>query len=294
MIRASNCLVLALVALGLVVCGDPAISHGQANSKPDNAFDVVSVKADHADSSPAQMVIRTPPGGGMTALAVTPWLLIRFAFGLDDHLVLNAPDWIKVARFDVVAKGPAGLSSQTTSEMVRSLLVDRFGLRSHGETRQSPVYALRFARRDRRLGKQIRPSEMACVTQSGEPRPAPRKALPSPTVGLPCGLRMAFGHMSGGGLRLDQVTLALSRVTGRQVIDQTGLAGTVDLVLNFTPESVQLQSDDNRAQTSAALVDPAAPSIFTAIQEQLGLRLEPTQGAIEVLVIDAIGQPTPD
>jgi len=117
---------------------------------------------------------------------------------------------------------------------------------------------------------------------------------------MPCGLRVAFGHISGGGVTMRELSNVLIQPTGRPVLDRTALTGIFDLVMNFTPEVLRLgtagATNPDAAQPDARPVppDPTAPSIFTAMQEQLGLKLEPSRAQIEVLVVDGIEYPTPN
>jgi len=263
-------------------------------------FDVISIKPVPSDSPP-QMVISTPQGGGINAVRVTPRFLIRYAFAVDDSLIVGAPDWTASARFDVLATGRAGVSADTTRAMVRSLLAERFSLQAHTETRELPVYALAGYGPGGNLGENLRRAPVACIER--DPRAArssPPRALPPPAEPMPCGLRVAFGHISGGGVTMRELSNVLIQPTGRPVLDRTALTGIFDLVMNFTPEVLRLgtagATNPDAAQPDARPVppDPTAPSIFTAMQEQLGLKLEPSRAQIEVLVVDGIEYPTPN
>lgn len=272
----------------------------QAPSQADLAFEVASVKAIDSVTVP-QMVIRTPPGGGIDAMRVTPRFLIRYAFAVDDSLIVGAPEWTWSSRFDVTAKGPPNVPTEATRAMLRTLLRERFMLRSHTENREMPVYALVTVGRASRVGRNLRRTTGCVERDTAAPRPSPPKALPPPSEPMPCGLRVAFGHISGGGITVGELVRALTQPTSRPVLDHTAMAGQFDLVMNFTPEVLrvtptpdgpdasQLQPDDVPAPA-----DPTAPSIFTALQEQLGLKLDATKGAIAVLVIDSIDRPTPN
>jgi len=283
--------------LTLYVC----FAAGQVPGESAPAFEVASVRGIDSVTSP-QMVIRTPPGGGLEARRVTPRFLIRYAFAIDDSLIVGAPGWTGSARFDVMAKGAADVPAEVTRAMLRTLLRERFNLRSHTEARDLPVYVLVPARRDPQLGRNLRPANVACVERDqAAPRPSRPKSLPPPSQSLPCGLRVAFGHISGGGITMQDVVNVLTQPTSRPVLDQTALVGRFDLVLNFTPEALRVAPSPDR-QGAAQLqsdplptpADPSAPSIFTAVQEQLGLKLDSSRGQIEVLVIDNVERPDPN
>jgi uncharacterized protein (TIGR03435 family) len=245
-------------------------------------FDVVSIKPN--PTTAPQMVIGTPPGGGLNASAVTPRFLIRFAYAIDNSLIISVPAWAESTRFDVVATGRAG-SLDATREMMRAMLADRFRLRAHVETREMPVYVLTTRRADGRLGPQIRESRVPCIARERTaPRPAPPQSLPSSSEAMPCELRMALGHFSGGSVPIDDLARGMSVVLSRNVLDRTGLSGRFDLVLNYTPDSVLLQAPG----------DADSPPIVTALKEQLGLELNGAREPTEVLVIDSIDTPTPN
>jgi uncharacterized protein (TIGR03435 family) len=253
-------------------------------------FEVASIKPN--PSTAQQMVIRVTPSGGIDAASVIPRLLIRFAFSIDNSLIVGAPDWISSERYDVVARAPDGTGIDGTRAMLRALLAERFKLRTHVETREMSVYLLTTARADKRLGAQMRPTQVACVPRNPGPLSTPPAALAAPTQGMPCELRARLGHMSGGGVDTGELARSLSVAMSRIVVDRTGLIGTFDLVLNFTPEAVLFQSA--QATADAVPADNAPASIFTALQDQLGLRLEAGRAPIDVLVIDTIERPTPN
>ena len=211
---------------------------------------------------------------------------------LQDAQLVGGPGWLASDSFDIVATAPGNPSQGQMMEMLRALLADRFKLVAHTETRDLPIYALVLARDDRRLGERIRPSAMDCLAARGGangPPPAPSQTGER----VPCAMRFAPGRVMAGGMRLTQLADRLASLVGRAVIDQTGLTGNFDFDLEWTPDSAsvaQLPNDVPR-------IPPASqdgPSLFTALQEQLGLRLESKRGPVEVLVIDSVSQPTPD
>jgi uncharacterized protein (TIGR03435 family) len=159
--------------------------------------------------------------------------------------------------------------------MLRRLIADRFGVVVHDDTRDLPVFVLRIARADGRLGARMRPSTVDCGS------------LAVAAARAPCGLdvRFAAGSVTGIGVSMAQFARNLVGAAGRTVVDRTGLTGGYDFDLTFAPDS---------AATAGPPVDPAAPTLFTAIQDQLGLKLEPGRAPVAVLVIDRASRPVPD
>jgi uncharacterized protein (TIGR03435 family) len=139
----------------------------------------------------------------------------------------------------------------------------------HNETRELPTFALVVARNDAKPGPQLIKSDFDCAAYAAAPH-----ALPDPGRTPNCGTRINFGSMSGKAIPMSQVAASLAPFVGRFIVDQTGLAGRFDVELTWTPD------------------DPAGFSIFTAIQEQLGLKLVPKRGPVEVLVVDRVEAPS--
>jgi uncharacterized protein (TIGR03435 family) len=179
--------------------------------------------------------------------------------------------------------------------MVRTLLEDRFKLAVHDETRELPIYALTLARGNGRLGPKLVRSDVDCDKALAELADSLRKTgrLPPGPTGQapPCSTGGPPGKFQGNDITMqmfaDVLTASVNRARGgvspsvnRVVVDRTGLEGAFDLNLEWTPDEMS--------------PDASGGSIFTALQEQLGLKLEPTRGAVEVLVIDHAELPTPD
>ena len=180
------------------------------------------------------------------------------ALGLLDHQLIGAPNWTTSARFDISATFPQGsVPERDWRPMLHKVLVDRFGLTVHRETRDVPTYDLVLMRRDGALGAQLARTDGSCETP------------PS------CTLLVNRQSLTARTQSIQKITPALQSLTGRPVVDRTGLTGTFDIDLRWSA------SDDG-------------PSIFTALQEQLGLKLEPSRGPFEVVIIDAVRRPTPD
>ena len=244
------------------------------------AFEVVSVK-------------RNNGGGGSTTIAILPngrfgarnaalRALIAYAHGnadpfipLPNSRVIGGPDWIDSERFDIEAAPSATVTRPGTSQvmqMIRSLLASRFRLVTHTEQRELPIFVLTLARTDGTLGPKLRRSTAGCSA------PVEKRAGPSA-----CGMQRSRGYIEAHGMTIDTILLhGLMPNLDRVVVDRTGLTGEFDWTLEWAAE----QGSNN--------ADPLGPSIFTATQEQLGLRLEPARGPVEVLVIDSVERPTPD
>jgi uncharacterized protein (TIGR03435 family) len=248
---------------------------------PEESFEVASIKPNR---SGAQQWDFDAPPGRVVGTNVLLRDLIRFAYyiyGGEWDLRIAAPEWIKTARFDIDATTPGSVAQGRAMSMLRHLLAERFGMKVHYETREHPVYALVVARNDRRLGPQLKPNPIDCGALGAAMKAAKEKGTPPPISPDPdtpvCGNRSVPGRLAGGGLSMEQFALHLAAHAGRTVIDQTGFGGAgFDYDLRWQPDQTK----------------PEGPSIFTAIEEQLGLKLVSQTGPIDVLVIESIRQPT--
>ncbi len=262
---------------------------------PQRAFDVVSIKP-----SPAGAPNRLPriSPGRIEIVSTTLKALIGMAysrFAFDTREIVGGPSWIDSDRFDLVAtmeRPPQGFDStglpSGLAAMLRALLEDRFRVKTHNERREGDVYTLTFARSDRKTAAGLRTVPEACATALKEltaATPPPQRSGPPP-----CSFGGPPGKLIGTGVTIAMFTSVLSVNVGRPVIDRTELAGSFDIELNFDPASAA------KAPPGAPLgptpTDDTKPSIFTALQEQLGLKLESTRGPIDVLVIDQAERPT--
>ena len=266
---------------------------------PRLAFEVASVKPNASDGG---LVAIGYPGGRFSATNATLRMLVRNAFGLQDIQIEGGPSWMNSARFDIVAKpeGPATFSQMQA--MLRTLLEDRLKLKSHTESKELPVYGLVMARSDRRLGAQLKAAGAECLqiaVPAGAPPPPPPPPGPSPVrAASECPSLFGLGSISGRRVTMARLAIGLSPSTNRIVLDQTGLAGDFDLDLHWTPD-LSLLPRAGRAPGEPVFIngqalDPNGPSLFTALQEQLGLKLESQRGPVEILVIDGAERPTED
>jgi uncharacterized protein (TIGR03435 family) len=284
-------LFIAAVAPLRAVRQVPAPSDGAP--QPPLAFETASVKPNKsgAEERYIQLFAR---GGSLTVVNMQLRALITWAYQIQSFQLEGGPDWISSDRFDILARSEreVPLSGEDPRRMMlRTLLADRFKLVMHKETKELPIFELVLAREDGKVGPQLRPAAVDCAARAAAARAG---TLPPAASGPPgpgsCGSTMNPVSMRAGGVTLATLASNLEGPAQRLVIDRTGLAGNWDLEVNYTP---------NRSQIPPGVelppgIDPNGPSLFTALEEQLGLKLRPARGAGEVLVIDSVQQPTPN
>jgi len=276
----------SLVALGLSIVV-PA-------QEKDATFEVASVKANKSGEGGGNL--RGAPGGRVMATNMPVRPIITFAYQLAQYQLVGGPAWLQTDRYDLIAKmdgtadaTPAAPGATAPSPMqlaLRHLLEDRFKLRVHHETREIDIYALVMAKPGGSPGPGLRPTTVDCAALIDA---ATRQPGPPPPNQPFCGIGLGPGRLRFGGLQASAFAQAFTGPAGRMVVDRTGLTGGWDFELTFAPEN-----RSGPPGADAAPVDPNAPSFFTAIQEQLGLKLEPTKGPVDVLVIDSVEKPTED
>jgi uncharacterized protein (TIGR03435 family) len=271
---------IGIAAIASLPLSSPARAAAQADVPAANvAFEAASIKPSAAARSdePSSMVM---PGGRYVATNMTLRALVRTAYQLQESQVVGGPSWIDSDRFDVVATVnrniPAVVFRDQFRPMLAALLRERFALHFHKDKKELSAYALVVARRDGRLGSQLHQSGAECVAslalrRSGQPVPAAPKGV------LPCGAwYMQPGHLEGRGVELGRFVDTLAPVLDRVLVDRTALSGLFDWNLLWTP-----------ATLSAGDAPADAPvSIFTAVSEQLGLKLDSRKLPVDVLVID--------
>lgn len=269
------------IVAGVVAAGTPLIAVAQQPPTP-VFFEVAAVKHNTSGQIAAQW--DDAPGGRFTATNATLRMLIREAYRIADEQIIDAPEWIANERFDVNAKleREAPMVRGVPGERqfaLQSLLAERFKLAVHRETREFPMYALVMARADRKPGPGLKPLSYDCSPEAAPARIAAAEA--GKPVGT-CGTRVNTGRIRFAGA-LSAFARAISP-DGRTVVDRTGLSGNWEFDLAFTPEPQSLRP----GQSEPPPVDPNGPSLVTALQEQLGLKLESIRGPIEVLVVDRV------
>jgi len=204
--------------------------------------------------------------------------MLRAAYAKQTTELVGAPSWVESEPYDVNAKADGNPTSEQMNAMLQTLLADRCKLTVHTEVRERPVYALVVARSDGRLGPNLAASKVDCEAVSAARREGATYQGPVPANGAqPCAWSSNGETIRVGGLPFSILADAFGRVDGRVIVDKTGLTGNYEMTLRY-------------AQQPNAPND--APSIFTALQEQLGLRLVTDRAAIPVLVVDHIERPT--
>ena len=275
-------------------------SSAQAPANP--AFEVASIKPNKSGTNQRQFNVE--PNGRFTAINVPLADLVRFAYaerGPDGILGPLPPNRMSVAatwaggakalqsdKFDVIATTDPGASQEQVFLMLRALLAERFKLVVHRETRDLPIYALVIARKDGRLGPRLRPSNVDC---SAVPSDSPTaSAAAGGFVAEPCkGLRNVPGKATGRAVTIPTLARLMSGWVDdhRPVEDRTGLTGNFDIDLDWTPDR-PLPAD----APALPATDSNGAGLFTALQEQLGLKVESTKNSIDMLVVDHAEHPT--
>jgi len=225
------------------------------------------------------------PGGRYTVVNWTVRALLQQAFHVQDFQLVGGPDWLDKDRFDVSAKADRQYTSAQVPAMLQALLRERFQLSVHTEPRDLSLYTLVLDRRNRTLGPRVHASTVNCAAQlaSGAPPPPPENGKVPP-----CAIENRGGRqLIANGVTMAQLANLLSFPTHATVVDRTGLTGAFDVELEWTPDQPPLGAEGG---TPA----PDAVSIFTAVKEQLGLKLEAQKGAVDVIVIDHIEKPAPN
>ena len=268
-----------LLSLVLMTCTTSAPAQSPEAGGP--AFEAATVRPNTSGETRRQ--IEVLPGGRFNAINMTLWQILSIAYPIDgkfrDEINLTGgPGWINSDRFDIVAKAEGSPRLDTNKPgstvtdvdrdaverirmMLRRFLAERFKLRLHHETRQLPLYELVMAKTDGGVGPELRKAAGNCGRECGSIR------------------RMGPNKVVGTEVSLGSLAHSMSDWAGRTVVDKTGLTGPMDFSLTWSAENTP---------------DSTAPSIFTAVEEQLGLKLVPARGPVDVLVIDSAERPTTD
>jgi uncharacterized protein (TIGR03435 family) len=287
-------------------------SHPAAQSPAGARFELVSVKPSNPDTAGPLGLPRTAPpvGGRFIASNVTLRDLVRRAYGsFFDFQIDGGPNWQTSRRFDIQAKAEdAAADMNAMLPMIKALLAERFQLKVHAETREMPIYALVVARDDGRRGANITPSTADCSNAERELAEAKTKGGPGAVAallqagqGLPCAIMPVPVRVAGSmtmranGASMAALAQFLTSATSRMVQDRTGLSGLYDWEMTYD-RAVSVPPAQPPGSNLPLPTPPASdsPSLMTALQEQLGLKLESTRGPVEVLVIDSAALPEPD
>jgi uncharacterized protein (TIGR03435 family) len=264
-----------LLTIVVLVSGLAGVTYGQTPQDAPLTFEVASVRPNKSGSPNNNFSIK---GDTFTATNTTLRELIRVAYEAREMELTKGQEWIESERIDIVAKARAQLKPGRFPDELKPLLAERFGLKVHNESREVPIYELLIARPDGKLGAGLRSvAADRCAESAAQTMERARKGLPPPAPipgqRLQCGMQISPGVLQGASIGLGPLVNRLSSLAGRQVVDRTGLTGAFDFDLTWAPD---------------AGPDAVGPSIFTALQEQLGLKLESTRGPINVLVIDEV------
>lgn len=235
-------------------------------------FEAASIKPGDPASPGTQMMIT--PGGRFGAKNASLRALIRYAYDVRDNQISGGPNWLDSAKWDIEAKPEAPVNAGPGNDnplrrMVQSLLAERFKLALHRERKEQQVYALVIAKG----GPKFKETEGNTGPGGG---------------GRGKGMtRFSRGALNGNGTTMEMLAQLLSNTLGRSVLDKTGLTGGYDIKLEWTPdESEMMMKGPDGGAAAPTPPDSSGPSLFSALQEQLGLKLESTKGPVEILVID--------
>jgi len=261
------------------------------------AWDVSTVKPAGPDERGSMFMI-TPDGMKITNVPL--WMIVREAFGVQDDRLFGGPGWSKTSMFDIEAKvapedAPKlkALTVEQRRQLLVALLEERFGLKYHHETRDLAMYELDVAKGGVKMqaSKPDEPEGQGPTTGQG-PGNGPG---PGPAPGRHMLMMHGRGHIESTGMGMSGLARLLSGQLGRTVVDKTGLTGNFDYKLDWTPDDaapVMTKGGDPAPGDSASSQDAGGPSLFTALEEELGLKLESTKGPVDVIVIDQLERPT--
>lgn len=286
-----KCARLAGAILGLTVA---TVGQMTAQVPPPAAaktFDVASVKP-NKEGGPSS--VRLLHGGTVTITNNNLRNMIRNVYNITNAQIVGGPDWIDSERFDITAKAATPFNQDEARGMLQALLAERFGLRTHTEQRELPVYLLTLSRKDGTLGPKMTKSGVDCRALFAAVAAGGQMPERDANGALPCGIsvRAGQGLVVGNAVAMEALARNLIGGVGRIVVDRTGLTGNFDIHLTFAPDPGQALPPGAQPP---AVADPSAPSsLFTALQEQLGLKLEPGRAPVEVVVIDQVERPSPD
>ena len=296
-----------LAAFGIAILGGPVVFgllsipqvRAQASQKTGApltaSFEVASIKPNRSGDMQFFVSWQT---GRFNATGMTVKFLITMAYDVKDFQVSGGPGWVNSERYDIDAKEPDAIAQELeklpleqrrplADSMLQSLLADRFQLKLTRGSKEMPAYALVVAKSGPKL-QEAKPVDTQADTPSG-PGGHPHGPM----------MRMGRGELNGQGVVLSFLASVLSQQLGRQVLDHTGLKGNYDLTLKWTPEQGEGMMmggpggpGGGPRPDGAPPPDASGPSIFTALQEQLGLKLEATKAPADVLVIDHVEKPS--
>jgi uncharacterized protein (TIGR03435 family) len=275
---------LITLVFGMIVIVVAGVAAAQS-SRPQ--FEVASVKPSVNGGN--GIVSRALPGGGYSLTNGTLRVLVSIAYKVRDYQISGGPNWVGTDGWNIEAKaaptqsGPPDATAPGTLElMLQSLLEDRFQLKIHREVKEAPIYNLTVAKNGPKM------------KLSPDQTPVEFPALPQPGGSIPRGrirLRAVAGQLEAAAEPVKDLATVLSDLLSRPVINRTDLKYLYDFKLEWSPELIQGLAAGGNGQPPAT-ANPSGPSLFTAVEEQLGLKLESSKGPVEVLVIDSVQKPT--
>lgn len=270
----------SLWALTLFLCQDPKGSE----------FEVASIKPDAPDAR--GMFIRTTAGGRVNISNMTLKEMIVLAYRIQPYQISGGPPWLTTAHWDISAKPETTPKDRELQLMLQALLADRFQLTLRRETKELPVYALVLGRKDGKLGPNLVESkEGACAQPDFNKPPTPQQ--PGKPFALNCGqMLMQPRELRAVATPIANIVPMLARLLGRTVVDKTGLTGKYDINMEWTPDESQLATLLPPDAPKPPPSDTPGPTIYTALQEQLGLKLESQKGPVEVFFVERAEKPS--
>ncbi len=294
------------IIVGILGVAPPSFSQAPPAAKP--SFEVASIKPS-APGTRTQLMV--PPGGRFAVNGVSFVLMIAAAYRVRDYQIIGAQGWMMKDLWNIEARtasGTVGPPPTTPPYLnvpdmmavrLQALLEDRFELKSHRETKEMQVYTLTVDKG----GPKLKPFDPSAAAQTSALPPGTQPPVDPdgkllPNFAPPPGAVVAGGGtILATGVPMDQIVTLLGRLTDRPILDRTGLVGRFNIRLQFDPETAPrtplgTTPASPPPSTQQTPRDPASPSLFTAIQEQLGLKLEPRREPVEVLVIDSAERAT--
>jgi len=286
-----------LVLASLILLATPIAKAQSPTTPPPNSpptatplsFDAISIRPSKTTTTTTssgieieRMFTRTTPDGYSVENGTVKYLIME-AYNVKWDSIVGGPAWLGSDHFDIDAKvtpaadaPPPKLTSAQRKLMIQSLLADRFNLAVHNETKDAPIYELGLAKSGSKLPISTPGDTFAKGFQGIDGNPVP--------IGYPA--LLSFGHLFGQAVTIASLIDYMTSTLHRPIVDKTGLTAKYDLSLEWTPDSL------SASQTTSS--DPSGPSLFTALQEQLGLKLTSTHGPVKTLVIDHAEPPTPN
>jgi len=262
----------------------------QGESAPSSSFEIASIKPD--PSPQPNLIIQTTPN--LVRVELSTIELMRFVYNVRDFQIIGMPSRLSSKIYIIEAKPDASMAEKLSlmpyvereaqsKLMLQSLLADRFGLKIHHETKDVPSFDLIVAKAGR-----LRESQTDCKSRPTSPPPGPA----SNSRPLSCGAFNGLGHIAGLDMRISQLASFLTFRLQQTVTEKTGLSGNYDIVLDWAPDVYPTQPAQPDAPVSQP--DTNAPSLQTALEEQLGLKLVSTKTPTDFIVIDHIDEPLPN